>query len=298
MLRDIISGISHELQELAGVKRPDQVRDKAEKPRPDQLAMSGPIQERIRRLVNKHYQESAYEKIPLARKWTRNSLLYQGYQDLEWSPASNAWETSVDEFVDFAFPNNYFRSQILYGVSMYIKNPPKFAFAPTASDYESQAIAQAAQKALPVIQKNVNYEVMRAWEALMLRLYGNTFRYSYYSLDARYGTVTVPVYDAKPQTMQDPETGEEHLIPVPQIVAEVEYPRGQEVTDVVHPLEVYIRSTAADLRDAPFLVRARLVDKKRLQASFPDSKLSGGAGRFTDDLSINYKEMLSELSGD
>jgi len=298
MASNFLSGIGADMRELVRGKRPDQLRDKADRPDRDILALDGTVQHRIRKMVQRYYNESAYEKIPLARKWTRNSLLYQGYHDLEWSLASSSWETATEEFIDFAFPNNYFRSQILYGVSMYIKSPPKFSFGPTATDYESQAIAQATMKALPVIQKNVNYEVMRAWEALFLRLYGNAFRYSYYSLDARYGTITVPVYDAVPQEMEDPETGETHLIPVPQVVGEVLYPRGQEVTDVVHPLEVYVRSNSINLQDTPFLVRARLVDKKRLQASFQDMKLGGGSGRYTDDLSINYKEMLSELSGD
>lgn len=292
-----IQGLGAKFADLV-TGRKDNVAEKTPKPQPmHPELLSGTAEDNIKKHLLKYYQESSYEKIPLARKWTRNSLLYQGYQDMEWSGASRSFETDSDDYADYAFPNNHFRSRIIYGVSMYLKNPPKFSFAPTADDPESQAIAQAAEKALPVIQKNINYESMRMWEALHLRLYGNAFRYSYYSLDPRYGTITVPVMGAAEKPFTDPDTGESHVAQVPQVQSIVEFPRGQEVTDVVHPLEVYIRGTAFDLHDAPYVLRARLVDKKRLQASFPNQIL-GGTGRFSDDLAINYKALLSELSGD
>ncbi len=287
--------------------------------------------ERIKYLARKVYAEGAFEKIQLARKWMRNILVFQGYHELEWSEINAAWDALVRDATDYAFPNNYYRSHILYGAGLYVKNAPQFVFAPTG-DFESEAVAEAAATAFEIIKENIAYDTLRVWEAINLRLMGNSFRYSYYSLDPRYGHVTAPVYEEAevavdsgmfqcptcgaqgegnpavcpvcgtplpPEAMTPPT-----MVKVPRQVGTVRYPRGQEVTEVVSPLEVGLRSSAPSLEHAPYLYRARVVDRIALASDFPDVDLSlgeemGGAAYATEgDISLIYQQTLADLPGD
>src|SRR5260370_38487056 len=57
---------------------------------------------------------------------------------------------------------------------------------------------------------------------------------------------------------------------VPQVAGSVRFPRGEVMTEVVNPLEVYMRSSSYDLWHAPFIIRNRLVDRLALQSTAPN----------------------------
>lgn len=320
-----VSGIGQSLLEMAkgAFKR---IADRA-KPTMNDVDPGYPkdaaISERIKALVYRYYREGWFEKTQFARKWMRNILMFQGYHELEWSEINVAWEAVLRDDGEYAFPNNYFRSHIMYGVGIYVKNAPEFVFQPTANDFESYAVSNAAKSALEVVKQNVGYNRMRALEAINLRLCGNSFRYSYYSLDSRYGSITSPIIEEQEAVIdsgywQCPECNAEGegnptecdqcgnaelaLIPptkavVPLVVGQKEFPRGQEMSEAVNPLEVYVRSTSRDLWEAPFLVRARTVDRIVLSSLFPDSIIKGSDESHAD-LSLIYQQSLADLPGD
>ncbi len=300
-LVDTISGIGRTMRDVVGgYKAPVKSKDS---PPPKPAALTPDKVKAVRDLVLKYYREGSYEKLPLARKWMRNSLMYQGYQDLEWNDTSQAYSASMDAYEDMGFPNNYYRSTIDYGVALYLKTPPVVNFSPTAEDPESHFICDASKKALPIIMKNVSYDKMRALEAKHQRLYGNSFRYAYFSVDPRFGYVTYPVMGEPQETPIDQdENGQPVTAMIPQQIATVQFPRGQEMSEIVHPLEINVRSSASQeaggLRATPYLVRARIVDGRQLQAQNPKLNIKAGQGRYTEDLAINYKESMSEMMGD
>ena len=127
----------------------------------------------------------------------RNALIYQGYHELEWSEINVAWDVVLQDSGDYAFPNNYYRTLILHGVRAYVQTAPIIEPTPTSDDADAQAASEAARTALEIIKKNVKYDYLRVLEAINLRLFGNSFRFSYYSKDPRYGYVTTPVYSDK-----------------------------------------------------------------------------------------------------
>jgi hypothetical protein len=231
---------------------------------------------------------------------------------------------------DYAFPNNYYRTLISHGVRAYVQNAPIIEPIPSNDDADAQAATKAAKTALEIIKKQVRYDLLRVVEAYNLRIFGNSFRYSYYSKDSRYGFVTTPVYkDAdvilshggtqcpqcgpmeglhaqcpgcgNPQVQQTPPIASK----VPFVAGQVQFPKGEIVTEAVNPLEMYIRSSSYDLWHAPFIIRNRVVDRLALQSQYPTVQLAplgdegGGEAYATGgDLGLIYLQSLADLPGD
>lgn len=85
----------------------------------------------------------------------------------------------------------------------------------------------------------------------------------------------------------------------------VRYPKGEIITEIVNPLEMYARSSSYSLQFAPFLIRNRVVDRLSLQAAHPDVELTprgdeGGGEAYSvgGDLGLIYLQSLADLPGD
>ena len=310
------------------------VRTPTEKPSPRDIQpfyiFDEKIDKRICGLGDYYYREGSFEKIQFARKWMRNALIFQGYHELEWSEINVAWDILLQDSGDYAFPNNYYRSLVMLGVRAYVQNAPIIEPVPSNDDAEAQAATKAARTALEVIKKSVKYDYLRVIEAINLRLFGNSFRYSYYSKDPRYGYVTAPVFQDTDVPLSGggsicPQCGQmegdfqqcpmcgnqiaDHTPPMvarlPGVVGSVRYPKGEVMTEVVNPLEVYIRSSSYDIWHAPFIIRNRVVDRLALQSSYPDIQLApkgdeGGGEAYSTggDLGLIYLQSLADLPGD
>lgn len=309
------------------------IKTPTEKPKPQDIAphykFSEAIDKRLCGFADYFYREGSFEKIQFARKWMRNSLIFQGYHELEWSEINVAWDIIQQDSGDYAFPNNYYRTLILHGVRAYLKNEPIIDPVPSNDDAAAQAATKAARTALEIIKKSVKYDYLRVIEAINLRLYGNSFRFSYYSKDPRYGYATAPVYEdtnvlLSPGGSMCPVDGPMEgqfpvcpacgspTTPLPPLMANlplttgsVKYPKGDVMTEVVNPLEIYLRSSSYDLWHAPFVVRNRMVDRIALQSAYPDIQLNpkgdegGGEAYATGgDLGLIYLQSLADLPGD
>lgn len=339
-LGNVISGVGQHLADMfkGGGKG---VRDSAPgaKSSPDpSYPKGGTNQERIKWLVYKYDSECTFEMFQLARKWFRNLLMYMGYHELEWSEVNVAWDALARDDGDYAFPNNYYRSHIKYGAALYVKNSPDFVAQPTTEDHEAQAASEAANTALTVMKENVAYDRMRVMEAINQRIFGGSFRYAYYSLDPRYGSVEMPVFqDVDIQvpgtegfaqcpncgnggptgtpictvcgsTMINIPPSDPATVTYPIRAGVTNFPRGQEMSEVVWPLEVGVRLSSKDLWHAPYLRRKRMVDKIALTAIYPKSNLMGGAiygmtagnegNTAHEDLSLIYQETAADLPSD
>jgi hypothetical protein len=332
-LPNLIRGLGGPLADLfKGAPKP--VHTPTDKPTPRDIQphykFDEKIDKRLAGLADYYYREGSFEKIQFARKWMRNALIFQGYHELEWSEINVAWDIVLQDSGDYAFPNNYYRSLILYGVKAYVRNAPLIEPVPANDDAEAQAATKAARAALEIIKKSCKYDYLRVIEALNLRLFGNSFRFNYYSKDPRYGYVNAPVYTDVNVThsigssvcpacgpmeglfSQCPGCGgpiSQHLPPVtsrlPVETGKVRYPKGEIVSEVVNPLEVYLRSSAYDLWHAPFIIRNRVVDRLALQSAYPDIQLApkgdeGGGEAYSTggDLGLIYLQSLADLPGD
>lgn len=333
MSANAISGLGGKVADF--FKGRDKVlRSKTEKPDFKDIVKTYPsgdkIEKRVLWLLDYFYREGSFEKIQFARKWMRNALIYQGYHELEWSEINVAWDVLLQDSGDYAFPNNYYRTLILQGVRAYIQNEPLIEPVPSNDDAAAQAATKAAKTGLEIIKRTVKYDYLRVQEAINLRLFGNSFRYAYYSKDPRFGKITAPVYedsdvllspggsicpvDGPMEGMFDqcPSCGAtitDHMQPVavrvPGQKGTVEYPRGEVMTEVVNPLEIYIRSSSYDIWHAPFLIRNRVVDRLGLQSAYPDLQLApkgdeGGGEAYSTggDLGLIYLQTLADLPGD
>jgi hypothetical protein len=332
-INNAISGLAGKVSDFFS-NRDKVIKSKTDKPTPreiqPQYKWDLPVDQRLLGLADYYYREGSFEKIQFARKWMRNSLIFQGYHELEWSEINVAWDVIMQDSGDYAFPNNYYRSLILHGVRAYIQNEPLIEPMPSSTDPSAQASAKAAKTALEVIKQGVRYDYLRVLEAINLRLYGNSFRYSYYSKDPRYGFVSAPVFQDRdvllspggsicPQCgpmegnfdvcpgCQQPIT--QHVPPVvqrmPQQMGQTRYPRGEVMVETVNPLEIYLRSSSYDIWHAPFLVRNRVVDRLALQSAYPDLQLApkgdeGGGEAYSTggDLGLIYLQSLADLPGD
>lgn len=310
------------------------VRTKTDKPDPKDIkpgySFDLPIEKRILWHADLYYNEGSFEKIQFARKWMRNALIYQGYHELEWSEINVAWDIVLQDSGDYAFPNNYYRSLIRQGIRAYVQNEPLIEPVPSNDDAEAQAATKAARTALEIIKKSVKYDYLRVIEALNLRLFGNSFRFNYFSKDPRYGYVTSPVYQdtdvlLSPGSSVCQQCGplegnfsacpgcqspiSQHMPPVmsklPLVAGSVRYPKGEIVTEAVNPLEIYLRSSSYDLWHAPFIVRNRVVDRLALQSAYRDVLLApkgdeGGGEAYSTggDLGLIYLQSLADLPGD
>jgi hypothetical protein len=328
-----ISGIGGKISDF--FKGKDSIiRSKTEKPDPRDIARTYPIGDKIEKrilwLLEYYYREGSFEKIQFARKWMRNALIYQGYHELEWSEINVAWDVMSQDSGDYAFPNNYYRSLVLYSMKAYIQNESLIDPTPSSDDPDAQAAAKAAKTALDIIRKSNNYDYLRVIEGINLNLFGNSFRYAYFSKDPRYGYTTSPVYQNKDVVLSQgasvcpydgPIEGQFQICPAcgvpitdytPPVVAnlpfaagQVRYPKGEVVTEVVNPLEMYMRSSSYDLWHAPFLIRNRVVDRLALQSTYPDLQLApsgdeGGGEAYSTggDLGLIYLQSLADLPGD
>lgn len=332
-LPSLISGIGGKLGDLfKGADKP--VRSKTGKPKPEdiqpQYKFNEQIDKRLLGLADYYYREGSFEKIQFARKWMRNALIFQGYHELEWSEINVAWDVLLQDSGDYAFPNNYYRSLIRQGIRAYVQNEPIIEPTPSSDDPSALAASKAARTALEIIKKSNKYDYLRVQEALNLRLFGNSFRFSYFSKDPRYGQVTSPVYQDSDVVLSPgssvcdfcgPLEGNFSQCPgcqlpvtktlppvvsrLPQIVGNVTYPKGEIVTEVVNPLEIYLRSSSYDLWHAPFIVRNRVVDRLALQSAFQEISLApqgdeGGGEAYSTggDLGLIYLQSLADLPGD
>src|SRR5215469_4028393 len=328
-----ISGLGSRVRDLFKGATKD-VRSLTEKPKPrdiqPQYRFEEPIDKRLLILADYYYREGSFEKIQFARKWMRNSLIFQGYHELEWSEINVAWDVILQDSGDFAFPNNYYRSLIYQGVKAYVKNAPIIEPVPSNDDADAQAATKAARTALEIIKRTIGYDALRVIEAEYLRLYGNSFRFNYFSNDSRYGYSVQPVMQDTDVVLssagsmcpgcgpmegmfdQCPYCGQpiaQHTPPLvqrlPFQVGQVQFPKGEIVTEVVNPLEIYMRSSSYALKFAPFLVRNRVVDRLALQAAHPDILLApkgdeGGGEAYSTggDLGLIYLQSLADLPGD
>jgi hypothetical protein len=329
----VISGLGGALKDLFANK--DKViRSKTDKPTPRDIQphykFDEAIDKRILGLADYYYREGSFEKIQFARKWMRNALIYQGYHELEWSEINVAWDIVLQDSGDYAFPNNYYRSLIQHGVRAYVQNEPLIEPVPSNDDAAAEAATKAARTALDIIKKSIGYEHLRVLEAINLRLFGNSFRFNYYSKDPRYGYVSGNVYQDRDVILSHggsmcPQCGpmegdfqtcpycgnpiSDHTPPVVSSVpvpsGTVTYPRGEIVTECVNPLEIYMRSSSYDLWHAPFIIRNRVVDRLSLQSAYPDLLLApkgdeGGGEAYSTggDLGLIYLQTLADLPGD
>jgi hypothetical protein len=295
--------------------------------------LSRPIEERIKWLLDKYYFESQYEKIQLHRKWFRNHLYFCGYHDLILSDVGSSFDSLGVNSAEYSYASNYYRSYIRYGAAMYVQTAPEFIAQPTSADAESQGVAESARGTLEIIKENIGYDAIRAIEGTNLRLYGNSFRYSYYSVDPRYGFVTAPVYEdvevqidqgrwmcpqcglsgdgqmqscpsCGPQAQQPVQNIPPQTAQIPQLKGKVAYPKGQEMCDVVWPFEVYARSSAKNISMLPYLLRVRMVDRIALHSNFPKAKfgspngMSGDTVNASADVGIIYQQAIPDLPSD
>lgn len=330
---NIIRGLGGKVQDwFKGADKP--IHSKTEVPKPRDIQSHYQFDEKIDKrllgLADYYYREGSFEKMQFARKWMRNALIFQGYHELEWSEINVAWDIVLQDSGDYAFPNNYYRTLILHGVRAYVQNAPLIEPVPTNSDQEAEAATKAARTALTILKKTCKYDYLRVLEALNLRLFGNSFRYTYYSKDTRYGYVTQPVYQDtdvlfSPAGSVCPSCGpmegsfsecpscgapiSQHTPPVvsrvPGVIGSVKYPKGEVVTETVNPLEIYMRSSSYDLWHAPFIVRNRVVDRLALQSAYPKIQLApkgdeGGGEAYSTggDLGLIYLQSLADLPGD
>ena len=328
-----ITGLGSRLRDLfKGASKP--LHTKTDKPKPrdiqPQYKFDEKIDKRLLGLADYYYREGSFEKIQFARKWMRNALIFQGYHELEWSEINVAWDVILQDSGDYAFPNNYYRTLILHGVKAYVKNAPIIEPVPSNDDADAQAAAKAARTALDIIKHAVNYDYVRVIEAQNLRLFGNSFRFNYYSKDPRYGTVTQPVFEDSDVVMSPPGSvcpqcgpmegtfdtcpgcGQPIASHTPAVVSKLPlqtgttaYNKGEIVTEIVNPLEIYLRSSSYNLNFAPFLVRNRVVDRLSLQAAHPNIQLAprgdeGGGEAYSTggDLGLIYLQSLADLPGD
>lgn len=330
----VVSGLGSRIKDLFKGSKSTTLRSKTDKPSPrdiqPQYKFDEKIDKRILGLADYYYREGSFEKIQFARKWMRNALIYQGYHELEWSEINVAWDVVLQDSGDYAFPNNYYRSLVYAGIKAYVKNAPILEPVPSNDDADAQAAAKAARTALEIIKRTVQYDYLRVIEAQNLRLFGNSFRFNYYSKDQRYGTVTSPVFSDSDVVMSPPgsvcaqcgpmegmfsecpQCGSPIQQHTPAVVSRmpfqtgnVTYPKGEVVTEVVNPLEMYVRSSSYSLRFAPFLVRNRVVDRLALQAAHPNIQLAprgdeGGGEAYSTggDLGLIYLQSLADLPGD
>jgi hypothetical protein len=330
---NMISGIGGKLRDLFKNRERD-IHTPTDKPSQRDIqpnyVFSEPIDRRLLGLADYYYREGSFEKIQFARKWMRNALIFQGYHELEWSEINVAWDVVLQDSGDYAFPNNYYRTLIQHGVKSYVKNAPIIEPVPSSDDPEAQAATKAARTALEIIKDSVGYDALRVQEALNLRLFGNSFRFAYYSNDSRYGVAVTPVYQdsdvvLSPAGSVCPNCGQmeglfdtcpgcggpiqSHTPPVvsklPFIAGSVAYPKGEVITEIVNPLEIYLRSSSYSLKFAPFIVRNRMVDRLALQAAHPDIMLAprgdeGGGEAYAvgGDLGLIYLQSLADLPGD
>lgn len=289
-------------------------------------------QERIKWLLDQYYYQSQYEKLQLHRKWFRNHLFFTGYHDAILADVGMSFDAVGINQAEYSFASNYYRSYIRYGAAMYVQTAPEFIAQPTSSDAESQGVAEAARATLAIEKENIGYDAIRAMEATNLRIYGNSFRYSYYSVDPRFGFVTAPVYEdvevevdggswtcpvcgTTGEGHQDvcPNCGPDAPLPiqnqppqkaqVPQLSGKVVYPRGQEICEVVWPFEVYVRSSVKTLAQAPYLLRVRMVDSISLKSTFPKSEFGdaatvGDTVNASEDIGLVYQQAIPELPSD
>lgn len=333
-LEGVISGIGSTVRSLFKGNKDKPVHTKTDKPTPrdiqPQYKFDEKLDKRLLGLADYYYREGSFEKIQFARKWMRNALIFQGYHELEWSEINVAWDVILQDSGDYAFPNNYYRSLVNYGIKAFVKNAPILDPVPSNDDADAQAAAKAARTALEIIKRTVKYDDLRVIEAQNLWLFGNSFRFNYYSKDPRYGYITQPVYTDSDVVLSPPgsvcptdgpmeglfdtcpacqQPITEHTPAVvsrmPFQTGQVRYAKGEIITEVVNPLEMYVRSSAYSLRFAPFLVRNRVVDRLSLQAAHPNIQLAprgdegGGEAYATGgDLGLIYLQSLADLPGD
>jgi hypothetical protein len=311
------------------------IRDElsADKQKPySNYPLSGTKQERIKWFLDFFYYQCAYEKIQLHRKWFRNRLFFGGYHDNVLSDVGMSFDAIGINSGEYSFASNFYRDFIRYSAAMYVQTAPEFIPQPTSSDPESQGIAEAARSVLDIEKENIGYDAIRAMEAFNLRTDGNSFRYSYYSVDPTFGFQTVPVYEdveieidggnwqcpncgMSGQGHQDicPQCGPDSQIPVqntppmkatlPRVAGNVAYPKGQEECEVVNSFQVYVRSSVPLLKQAPYLLRVRMVDKVALLATFPkakfgDATMPGDTVNASEDIGLIYQQAIPDLPND
>lgn len=300
---------------IARVPEQQAIESKAQKPqdpnRPD-------LQKYVISLLEQVRTDGTQERIRRLRKWVRNSKFYEGEHYGYISPHTGRWidvdvsSVNPDEEADddLQFVNNQFRFYIKSIRKEWIRANTILRVRARSDKHEKIGAAEFGTDIVEDKQQKLLDEASRQTEAMFALLYGNYYRYSYYSTDVHGATERIPklektVIKAAPDTWgcntcgnggsaeEFSEGVEGQTCPYCSALGitleegpsfETEVPTGEyeeiQVGDVYtefpNPMEINVHLHARTLAQTPYLHRERLVLRSVLKAKFENASLQQG----------------------
>jgi hypothetical protein len=290
--------------------------------------------EYINKLFNQIRSDGANERIQRIRKWVTNDKFYQGQQLGYISPISGRWvdidpHVTDDDDDEPLFVNNQFRYHIKALRKEGTRSQTRLHVRATSDRTEKIGAAELANALIEAYQRKTWDEHSRQTELMNMLLYGNYFRYTYYTNDISGGSARVAItqdVNIKPapdalycmdcdtsspmdQSAPDavpicPECGSDRVdvTPVPEFTTPVptgeyeEVPVGDCFTEVVNPMEVNVHLHSRKIETSPYLYREREIMRCTLKAKFPNAALKSPK-QSNENSASTYIKSLESASG-
>jgi hypothetical protein len=150
------------------------------------------------KLFNQIRSDGLQEKIARVRKWTKNDKYYQGQQLGYISPITGRWIDIDPDVVDDdddepLFVNNQFRYHCKSLRKEGTRSQTKLQVRARSDRTEKIGAAEFADALIEYYQRTGWDERSRQTELMNMLLYGNYFRFTYYTTDVLGGVARIPI---------------------------------------------------------------------------------------------------------
>lgn len=255
-------------------------------------------------------EDNKQEELQRIRKWVKNDRFYRGQQRGFFSPVTGTYQPiNLDDYQateqSILLINNQVRPLVKAIAKEWAKSQSKLHAISTKDDNKTKRASRYVDAALVLFQRKLIDEPFKQREAQNAILFGNYFRYNYWSEEGNaQSTIERPVFEEKTFTIGDEhyqclnckivgDITELNNNNCPDCDGDVEINKpiektmreqtgtetiniGQPVSENIHPIEVKVHLRARNIRQSPYLRRKRPIMSQILKYAFPYAKICGG----------------------
>lgn len=267
------------------------------------------LKEKLQALVMEKRTQDRELRLRRHLTWYLTVLYFRGFQSAYFNEDTSSFD--VYDKQDF-YVENQFRRHVETVKSMLNKLEGDIVVRPASDNPRDLAAARVADPILSMQRDAVGYDSVLDQKNLFKCLFGNTFIFTDYIRDKKYGSIVTPKYSY--QEMPDPSfdpmdpMGELAGMPgmpppePPTILSKVvdgytTRNKGSQVCTVCTPLEINTTADIHPFTSVPWIQWISRQDASLLNYLYPGLNDEGGMSSVEVDLATQYIDILANIPG-
>ncbi len=261
------------------------------------------LKEKLQVIVLDKRTANRSERIRNNQVWYLCELYYRSYQSVELSSSGNSFE--VYEREDF-YVENQFRKHVDTVKQILNKSEGDIVVRPASDAPKDIATSRVADPILAMQRDAIGYERVMDQKNLNKCLFGNSFQFTDYITDKKYGSIVTPKfsYQETPDPTFDPndpmnDPGAQPPTMMSKVVSGYSTRnRGKQVATVCSPLEINCPMDVMPFTQLPYIQWISHQDIELLNYLYPGlNATTGSSSQVSDDLAQQYLQILGRLPG-